>query len=550
MPKGVRALPRPLTAPGYRLSTRKGCVLLFLSTLFTLAVVQYSLQYGRLIFAVPTYEDSRYVTDGMERLQEFYNHGPVAVLRSYFTNPPASPYSTALAAAGYAVFGLRDWAPYAMNGLLVLLLLLYLDRRLYGLGDWQEAVVLFFALLTPLPFLLVHEFRPDLACGLFTAVGMMMLVETPLGQFRGPDTLAAGVAWGLALFTKPSIFPGTLIFLGGAMAISAARVWAAHPGKEQWRRFARHGAALASVAALTSLPYFAAGLKFQTEYILKATVSSERQHWIPPGGLREHLLYYLTGPGGDQSFLSFGPVFATALVAGLVWVILQRERGLLADAGCAAAAIFLAYLVPTALPNKAFFGNATCAWLIMLYSVFAVGLLLAGPYRRRRSKAAAAVIVVLLVGAAGVRFRWSKWGESGNPYVRRSNEIMRETAHFLIEEARAGKRRVFFSTIGMHTDLAMRYLAMKEQFDPNRMTIMTAPFANTLDLYLDLVRKADIVLATEAGADLMPYPLPCVKYQEQVLRYLQQDPHFHLARRMVAASGKAYYLFERNPAKP
>ena len=541
----VRTLPRPLTATDYRLSARRWWVLVFVATLFTLAVVQYSQQYGRLIFAVPTYEDSRYVTDGMHRLQEFYDRGLVAAVRSYFAGPPASPFSSGLAAVGYALFGLRDWAPYAMDGLLVLCLLLYLDRRLYGMARWQATLVFFFVLLTPLPFLLVHEYRPDIACGMFTAIGILTLVEAPLDEFTGAQMLAAGTAWGLALFTKPSIFPGTLIFLCGAVGISGSRMLAGGPDPSRWRRFARHAAVILGLAALISLPYFVAGLKYQFQYVFSAVFSAERKNWVMAGGIRDHLLYYLTGPGGDQSFFAFRPVFAAVLLAGVFWAAFRRERRLLVEIAFAAAALFLGYIVPTVIPNKAFFGNATFSWLILFYASFTLAVILPGEHRRGTFRAAGAVLVCLLLAGACIQFRWNKWGNAGSPYVQRSNEIMREMAHYLVREARAGKSRVFLSTIGMHTDLGMQYLAMKEQFHPRLMTIVITPFADSLDLYLAEIRKADIVLATEAGADMLPYPLPCIKYQEQILERLQQDPDFYIARRLVAASGKSYYLFER-----
>jgi hypothetical protein len=539
------APPSPLTAADYQLSARRWWVLVFLSGLFTLAVLQYSEQYGRLIFAVPTYEDSRYVTDGLRRLEEFYEHGFGVALRSYFVEPPASPYSSGLAAAGFALFGLRDWAPYAMDGLLVLCLLLYLDRRFYGIAPWQEAAVLFFVFLTPLPFLLVHEFRPDIACGLFTAIGILLMVEAPLHEFTRSRVLASGAAWGLALFIKPSIFPGTLMFLGGAMGISAWRMLAARPESPEWHGFARRAAQVIGVAALVSLPYFAAGLKYQVQYLLSSLISADRKAYVLPGSLRDHLLYYLTGPGGDQSFLAFLPVFAAVLLGGFLWAVLRRQRRWLVELGFGAAAMLLAYLVPTAIPNKAFFGNATLAWVVLFYASFTLAVILSEEYRRNVSRAAGVLLVSVLLAGACRQFRWTRWGDGSSPDVQRSNQIMREIGGFLVQEARAGKNRVFLATIGLHSDLGFQYLGLKEHFDPRGMRIGILPFGDKLELYLAEIRKADIVLATEPGADLMAYPMPCMQYQEPVLHHLQQDPAFRLARRWTAANGKSYYLFER-----
>src|SRR5579885_3539506 len=225
------------------------------AALFTAAVVEYSLQYGRLIFVVQPWEDCRYVGDGLLRLTEFYGGGFGEALWSYFRNPPASPYSTYLASAGYAVFGPRDWAPYAASGVLILLLLVYLDRRLSDLAGWKRGLVLGFALLTPMAFLAVHEYRPDLACGLFTALGILAATGAPLDQLGRWGATAAGAWFGLALLAKPSIFPGTLIFLAGALALSALRAVSGGPSSGRLRECVRPAAWITGLALLVSLVF-------------------------------------------------------------------------------------------------------------------------------------------------------------------------------------------------------------------------------------------------------------------------------------------------------
>ncbi|HZT34184.1 MAG TPA: hypothetical protein VFA33_30110 [Bryobacteraceae bacterium] len=517
------------------------------AALFTAAVVEYSLQYGRLIFVVQPWEDCRYVGDGLLRLTEFYGGGFGEALWSYFRNPPASPYSTYLASAGYAVFGPRDWAPYAASGVLILLLLVYLDRRLSDLAGWKRGLVLGFALLTPMAFLAVHEYRPDLACGLFTALGILAATGAPLDQLGRWGATAAGAWFGLALLAKPSIFPGTLIFLAGALALSALRAVSGGPSSGRLRECVRPAAWITGLALLVSLVYFAVGLRFQWQYLVSALFSPKRRFWILPGGLRTHLGFYLAGPGGDQVFYRFRPVFAAVLLCGAAGAWLHRERKFRLEAGIAGGALLLSYLVPTALPNKAMFGNATFAWLLVLYSCLILGGMLRGAVPRRIPRSAATCLAVMLVLAGTARFSWGKWGNRDGPYVRRTNQILRQIAGTLAEEARAGRSRVFFPTVGLLTEPGMWYLLLRQHADPQRISLTTRILEEDLEPYISDIRRADVVVATEEGASLQPVALPSERLQNQILSYLRASPGFRLLDQLPAASGKSYFVFERVP---
>ncbi len=520
-------------------------LLILISFLFTASIVQYSLKYGRLVH-VPTYEDSRYVTDGLSRLFDLYDNGPLAALRSYVQQPPASPWATYMAMAGYAMFGINDWAPYACNGVLVMALLLYLAYRLNGSGTWQKGVVILFALLAPMASLAVTEYRPDLACGLVTAIGIIELAGTPLTKLCRRRCLVIGCVFGVALLVKPSVFLGTFVFLAGALAISMVRASLTGHDWQTYQIAARKSAMIIGVAALVSMLYFVVGLKYQVSYFYQNAVSGARNQWAIPGGLEAHLRYYLDGPGGKEVFRSFGIVYVALFVLVVLGFVLIKQRAARIEIGCASAALFLGYFVPTALPNKAYFGNATFAWMLLVYSCVWLAAMLSARELSRTLRFVAMGLAGSTLMLAGVRFQMPpKWGDYGSPYTQSVNRAVADIARVIVERARAGQKKVFLTSVGFHTDLSVSYLLLKEHFDPKTLTITQIPFSDNLSMFVDEINKADIVIATEKGADYMSYPLPCNKVQDEVVALVKSNKEFAEIKRIANPSGKSYYIFGR-----
>src|SRR6202035_4253374 len=103
------------------------CFILGASLIFTAVVVHWSFRFGRLSMD-PVYDDVVYLLDARHRLADFHQQGIAELLRSLWDKSPHSPWSTAAAFAGFLIFGVNAWAPYAMNGLLVVGFLLAADH--------------------------------------------------------------------------------------------------------------------------------------------------------------------------------------------------------------------------------------------------------------------------------------------------------------------------------------------------------------------------------------------------------------------------------------
>ena len=189
-----------------------------LSAAFTLAVIQYSHQHGRLILH-PSYDDVGYFADGLGRLQVLYREGPAGLFAEHVRNPPHSPFATYLALLSFALFGARDWAPYAGNAVIVFTLLAFVDYLLRAQSVGVRSAVAVFTLTVPFAGEAIAEFRPDIACGLLTAIAVVLLLERPSASTSLMRRRLAGGCLGLALLVKPAIFPLTLVLLVVSMIL-------------------------------------------------------------------------------------------------------------------------------------------------------------------------------------------------------------------------------------------------------------------------------------------------------------------------------------------
>ena len=82
-----------------------------------------------------------------------------------------TPLATFSAMLSFAVFGNHDWAPYAFNCFIIFIMLFAVNKLIYSIDRDVCVKFLFYIFLLSVPFVgyTVHEFRPDLPAGLFTA---------------------------------------------------------------------------------------------------------------------------------------------------------------------------------------------------------------------------------------------------------------------------------------------------------------------------------------------------------------------------------------------
>jgi hypothetical protein len=137
-----------------------------LSILFTAAIIQYSFRYGRLLL-------------------------------------PPTPFATYLSALSFGIFGVHDWAPYCGNVMILFLLMAFVDYLLGKLAFWLKVVMLLFTLTLPFVGIAIHEFRPDIAWGLLTAMGTILMVINTFLTSNIRDKVPTIICFVLALLINP-----------------------------------------------------------------------------------------------------------------------------------------------------------------------------------------------------------------------------------------------------------------------------------------------------------------------------------------------------------
>src|SRR3954470_1518542 len=123
---GRREVAPGLDQPGWRRGVlRRLGVYIVLTALFTMVMVNFSSQHGRLAVG-PTDDDCNYMVDALQRLHILFE-SPKQFVRNLIQLPPHSPFSTGLATFAFLIFGPHQWAPYVCNGLVLLALVLIVD---------------------------------------------------------------------------------------------------------------------------------------------------------------------------------------------------------------------------------------------------------------------------------------------------------------------------------------------------------------------------------------------------------------------------------------
>ncbi len=110
-------------------------LILFLTWGFGYFILRWSYWHGHLA-TIPQFDDCTYMLDAGVRYLELKQQGIFSLVTNYPGNFPHSPFASFMALGGYLIFGVKDFAPYAMNSLIVFLL--FLNHILRDRSQWQR----------------------------------------------------------------------------------------------------------------------------------------------------------------------------------------------------------------------------------------------------------------------------------------------------------------------------------------------------------------------------------------------------------------------------
>ena len=383
-----------------------------LALVFTLLILHWSSLHGRLAQDI-TADDSAYFADGLRRVETLYRGGLAALAQGALQSPPHSPYATLMAFLGFLFLGVHDWVPYLTNALLVFVLLLFVDHAGRELGRATRNILLFVTLTVPFAFVAVHDFRPDFAVALCTAMGVFVGLEAAMSAAGGPAwqrrIFQSGLFFGVAFLIKPPFFPHTAV-LSAVPAVFLGLAWLGWTGRPRqgFAELMRIEARYFAGVLLVPLPFFLWDHRHILEYFLINTGrGAEAPLWRMSGGPLAVLGQYTTAGSMGEMLGNYFYAFGFLCLGGLALYGRARNRpqALLMAGVLVAVALSLAIMVYGRYLNP-FFG---LSYQILLLAGAVRSL---GPHPRLGSWGNRAWIGSLLVFSG-----WNLLSPSGSNYA-------------------------------------------------------------------------------------------------------------------------------------
>jgi|GEM_PF-1705831 len=523
------------------------------SVVFTMIILNYSQLFGRLSVSI-TYDDVNYFNDALWRLNRLYTEGVAGFFRSFSERPMHSPLSTCAAMSGFIIFGIKDWAPYAVNAFFVYISLFIVDRIVRNGSVWTRCAATLFTLSVPFIGMSVHEFRPDLPAGLLTAAAVFFLLVPDLTKKTGWKKHAfCGLLFGLALLSKPSIFPLTLFHMGTALLFAAFKEVFIAKTIRWYDVLLKKWSVCLFTALIIFFPHIFLSHEHYKSYIFDNTFGADSFIWKYRGDFFQHLLYYLTGIGGEILIGRHLVLFAIVLVTGWIGCLSNKEkRGDCFSAGFLFVLLIISYLAIASIEMKSFFFAGTFCYLLLFSFFFCVRCILS--VDRRPRMFFEKLFLMGLVFSACFLFKFpmphsipetlvGKFTSWNSEYTRKLNQIENEIYRDIMNTGVNKTSRIFFTYSGVMDAVSMRYRFLKDGY----FYVKVWNGKNEIDLnqFTKAFEEADFVVAGESqGAYNYPWH-PSATLGNLTLELIRKREDFLLIDEYVGLNEKSYFLFRK-----
>jgi hypothetical protein len=510
---------------------------------FTTVFVLLSVRVGRLQSPLHG-DDMMYFLDGLDRLDQFRSKGLSGVVAGYVDRPPHSPWASFLAAGCFGLFGMREWAPFVGNGLLIMALVGFVDFLAIGRGPWSRRFCLFMACTAPFAAQAVMQFRPDFAAGLLTAIGVVLVLRSNFAESSRRHQAAAGVAFGLALLVKPTGSPFTLAMTGGTLVLATLCDWLTRPGLTVRQVASSWAWCVGPLLALAG-PHYALAWRSVAKIVALNTTDPQAKVWTMSGGEVFPWYYYLTGLGGRMMLRNHLYLFGAICLASFVFVVRARDREAIVRHVAFGLVLLVAWAIPTMLGSFSPFFTQTFVVLLLFCAVLAVGdvmprVSIGGPRSPWITRVAVAGAVVLpFVGMAS---RTS--GVAPDPArIRLHHEIYRDVLQQVRARSGDGPARVFLTCNGEIAPETLTWLARK---DGVKAAFRAEEISTDLDVFRSEIDRSTLVLAVTTHGNGKVHPwLPSAEVADTVLALLRARPDFRQVATFGPLDANEYYLFAR-----
>jgi hypothetical protein len=512
-----------------------------LTLLLTAGVIQFSLRHGRLLFP-PDFDDCTYLCDAAARLDVLLSGGVLALVEDLWRVPPHAPGSTGLALFCFLVLGVHTWAPYVGNGLYILALLLFAGRILkpFRLPGYLAGLLLVCSV--PVVALTVYHFRPDLAVGLATSMGVFLALEHGILTVPWSRRLAIALCFSAALLIKPSFCLMTVFLLGCTVVTATVQDVCSDRSRLSWRNLAA-GWLGCGLALLPVVPFYALTWRKWYGYIYQAIYGHLKEILRTPGDRWYHLKYFLLGEGGQTLLGShlylLGAIFVVGVLAALLFGSRQRRARVVAMLALLGAT----YAVPAHIEMKLPVFGSGWAYLLLFCSLHLLVELLQ-PQRDRRGWCSwRALAVSGLAGLGLCCFRAPEgWSDANSPHHQGICRLFDGIERTLAEHS-GGSARVFLTEGIYPNSWTLRFRALAS--GRSGLTFWDCHTVFDLAFYKKQIKQADFVLCTDGSRTTNFYVFPCLALQRKLLRYLQRRRDFSEIGRFYSVCWGGYRLFQR-----
>lgn len=528
--------------------------LVFLAAaVWTLLVIQFSARHGRLAHEA-AYDDCMYMFDAWWRLLTFDRGGLSGLTETLRIVFPHSPGMALQGMLAFALFGVRDVAPYILNFLPVWLYLYLATGFAKHTGKIRPLLVILLALSFQIAYFMVHEFRPDPSYAVMASAAVLLafgnLTSPRAGRWL-PALLMAGT-----LYMKPTFFLNSLFIFG--------LIWILQWGLGWWKiRDSRKAVLQALYPLIPALvlfivltaPLFILNFNYFWEYLVRNAFGDEQNIWKIEGGPWGAVQFFTLGWGGRQML---GNTFYSAtllILGGGVASVILREKEHLRKTGIffffAVAALFV---MAVGQLNTPFFG-LTFHFLIVLSAIHVVAPFLNASSRLIRQVTTVAVVLVIFYNFAHFRsYSASPVNSDQVPVmsvVDKRFSVVQQMLDVLepkvlprdyIEES-----NVFVAFVGSVSSGTLRWAAAKrgipakfEAFDRNQ----------DLPAYQKAILESDYVITAAEGTPELSLYLPTVARHADVHEWVATHKDFVEIEYFPTYGEGGFHLFKRGIEQP
>jgi hypothetical protein len=511
-----------------------------LAAVLTAYIINESMAQGRL-GTPPVHDDVSYMMDGARRLLVFYDKGVSGAVREYIHQPPHAPVFTAMAATGFLLFGIHEWAPYVMNSLVALLFFAIAAYIMRQARPWQRLLTLVALAMIPAVSMSVREFRPDIAAALLTVLAIILIIEQPLRQAAGRRLVLIGALFGAAILTKPSTFPLTLALFVGCLALAA--LVDDTPSSLVQRLYRGFLSGLLALAALIAVagPHFALTWRRMVGYIETNIFGVDRDLWTVSGNTLFHARYYIDGKAGGFMLGPYAWSIVAIAAAGALLAAFFDDRGGRRRSLVLAAALLVTYASASLNEVKSEFLGLPFQILLLFTALLTVRLLLVEGRRKLLPRIPwTQTLLVILTALSVWHYRpWSRWPPPP-PHLRPMSEEIYQSVR---REMTPPRGIVFITFDGRINNGTLRFRALQDRHPIHFTTNINSRTFE--DFYAEALR-ARIIIAAEPGTWFSRDRLPTAQFGQQIIDALEANPDYgRIDTIPIGETDKSVFIFKR-----